>query len=137
VQRRVNGCGDRIVAEGAERIHGDDVVFAGDAFVAVGECKHLVEIERGKAGALDAAEIAAGAFDPEDLFGLTVEGIDLVQLGAGVASAEVGDAQVGTEQVGTISKELWSVEVCCDRLVLTAFEKAKACMRWHFELLYL
>jgi hypothetical protein len=79
VQRCVDGGRDGIVAEGAERIHTDDLVLAGDALVAVGEREHLVEIERGEAGTLDAAEIAARALDPEDLLRLAVERVHLIR----------------------------------------------------------
>ena len=64
VQRGVNGGGDRVAAEGAERVQGDHVVFSVDAFIAVLEGEQLLLVEGGKAGALHAAEIAAGAFDP-------------------------------------------------------------------------
>ena len=60
-----------------ERVHGHHVVFEIDALVAALEGEQLVLVERGEAGALDAAQVAAGAFDPEDLNGLAGKGIDL------------------------------------------------------------
>ena len=44
----------------------DHLVFALDAAVDLLQREQLVQVERGEAGALDAAEVAAGAFDPED-----------------------------------------------------------------------
>ena len=49
-------------------------------------------IEGGETGALDAAEVAAGAFDPEHFNGLAGERVELGDLGAGVAAGEVGEA---------------------------------------------
>ena len=80
VQRRVDGGGDGVVAEGAQRIHRHHVVFGVDAFVAALEREQLVLVERGEAGALDAAEVAAGAFDPEHFDLLAGEGIGLHDL---------------------------------------------------------
>ena len=110
VQRRVDGGGDGVAAEGAERIHGDHVVFGVDAFVAVLEGEQLLLVESGEAGALHAAEIAAGAFDPEDFDGLTGERVGIHDLGAGVSAGKVGDAEVGAEEVGAIAQQLGLVE---------------------------
>ena len=110
VQRRVNGGGDGVVAEGAEGIHGHHVVFVIDALVAALEGEQLLLVEGGEAGALDAAQVAAGALDPEHLDGLAGERIDLGDLGAGVAAGEVGDAQVGAEQVGAVAQQFGLVE---------------------------
>ena len=83
-----------------EGVHGDHLVFvSGDTGIDLGDAEKPVHVEGGEAGALDAAEVAAGAFDPEDLFGLAVQRVYLFELGAGVAAAEVGDAQVGAEEV--------------------------------------
>ena len=133
---RVDGGGDGVVAEGAERVHVDHLVFEVDAAVGGFEGEELVEIEGGEAGALDAAEVAAASLHPEDLFGLAVEGVDLVELGAGVAAAEVGDAQIGAEQVGAIAQKLGTIEGCGDGFIPSVFEKAEACMHSHFGFLF-
>ena len=80
VQRRVDGCGDRVVAEGAKRIHRHHVIFGVDALVAALEGEQFFLIERGEAGALDAAQVAAGAFDPEHFDRLAGERIDFNDL---------------------------------------------------------
>jgi hypothetical protein len=67
-------------------------------------------IEGGKAGALDAAQVAAGAFDPEHFDRFAGERVDLGDFGTGVAAGEVGDAQVGAEQVGAVAQEFGLIE---------------------------
>jgi hypothetical protein len=131
VEWRVDGRCDRVVAEGAERIHRDDLVFTGYTLIAVGEGEDLVEIERGEAGALDAAEIAAGALDPEDLLGLAVEGIYFVDLGAGVAAAEVGEAEIRAKKVGAVAEEFGGVEPGGNGLIPAVFEEAELASSSH------
>ena len=63
--------------------------------------------------------------------GLAVERVDLVELGAGVAAAEVGDAQVGAEQVGAVAQELRAIEFGGDGLIPFVFQKLKSTMRCH------
>ena len=96
VQRCVDRCVDWIISEGAEWIHVDHFVYEVDSAIGLIEGEEFVNVEACKAGALDAAEVSFAALDPEDLPGLAVEWIDLLKLGAGIASAEVGDAEVGT-----------------------------------------
>ncbi len=67
--------------------------------------EQLVEIERREAGALDAAEVAAAALDPEHKLLLAVDGVDGFELRAGVAAAEVGQAEVGAEQVRAVAEK--------------------------------
>ena len=93
-----------------ERIELDHGVLFVNAAVLLLEREQLVEIEGREAGALDAAEIAAAAFDPEHELLLAVDGIDGLELGAGVAAAEVGQAQVRAEQVRAVAEEFGSVE---------------------------
>ena len=99
VQRGVDRGRNGIGAEGGHGIHADNQIFFRYALVALFESQHLVEIKGGKAGALDAAEIAAAAFDPEHLDRFAGERVGLGDLGAGIAAAEVGDAQVRAKQV--------------------------------------
>ena len=64
VQRRVDRCGHRIVPEGAQRIHRRHLVFRVHALVLALQRQQLVQVERGKARALDRAQVAARAFHP-------------------------------------------------------------------------
>ncbi len=127
VQRRIDGRGDGVVAEGAHGIHRHHVVFGLDAFVAALECEELVLVEGGEAGALDAAEVAAGAFDPDDFDGFAGEGVGLSNFGTGVAAGKVGDAQVGAEQVGAIAQKLGFVERSGDGGIPAVFKEAEGC----------
>ena len=115
----------RKVHSGYMRHH---VVFGVHAFVAVLQGEQLFLVERGEAGALDAAEVAAGAFDPEHLDGFASERIGLDDLGTGVAAGKVGDAQVGAEQVGAIAQQLRFIERGSDRRVPAVFEKSESCV---------
>ena len=111
--------------EGAERVHRRPFVFVVDALVAALKREQLLLVESGEAGALDAAQVAAGAFDPEHLDGLAGEGVDLGDLGAGVAAGEVGDAQVGAEQVGAIAQQFRLVEGSSDRGIPAILKKCQ------------
>ena len=68
VQRSVDRSGDGIVAEGAERIHVDHLIFVFDAPIFPGQCKQLIQIKRGEAFDLDAAKVASAALDPQHRF---------------------------------------------------------------------
>ena len=107
------------------------LVFVLDAAVDFFELEQFVEAERGEAGALDAAEVAAGALDPEDLAGYAVERVDLVELGAGVAAAEVGDAQIGAEEIGAVAEQFGRVELCRNRFIPLILEKTEFGVRCH------
>src|ERR1700735_4817605 len=110
VQGRVDrGC-DRVGAEGCQRIERYDLVFEFDAAIALFERQHFIEIEGGKAGALDAAQVAATAFYPQNLNRLASEWVGLCDLGAGVAAAEVGDAQIGAKKVRAIAQKLRRIQ---------------------------
>jgi hypothetical protein len=61
-------------------------------------------VEGGEVFAFAGAEIAAGAFDPEDLDGLAGERIFLGDFRGRVAAAGVGDALVAAEEVGAIDE---------------------------------
>ena len=67
-QKSMEGSVDRscdgVVAEGAQRIRLHHFVFECHAAVPVGEREKFVEIESGESFALNAADIAAAAFDP-------------------------------------------------------------------------
>src|SRR5215472_16893343 len=76
VERRVDGGRRGIVAEGDERIELDHRVFFVDAAVLILQSEQLVEVERREACALDAAEVAARALDPEYELLLAIDRID-------------------------------------------------------------
>ena len=59
VQRSVNGRGDGIVTKGAQGIERNHAVFVVDTSIEGNEGEEFVLVESGKAGALDAAEVAA------------------------------------------------------------------------------
>ena len=128
VQRCVNGRGDGIVAEGAKRVHRHHVIFGFNALVAALEREQLLLVERGKAGPLDAAEVAAGAFHPDHLNRFSRKRIRLDDLGTGVATGKVGDAQVRAKQVGAIAQKLRFIERGSDRRVPAVFEKSESCV---------
>jgi hypothetical protein len=73
--------------------------------------EQFVEIERGKTGAFNAAQIAAAAFDPQHVGPLPGQWIGLLDFRAGIAAAEVGDAQIGSQQIGAIAQQLGLIEV--------------------------
>jgi len=125
VERGVDGGRDGVVAEGDQRIERNHLILARDAGVDLFERQQLVEVEGGEAGALDAAEVAAGAFDPEHAFRLAVEWIGLVEFGAGVAAAEVGYAEVGAEEVGTVAEQLGRIELRRQGFVPFVLEKTQ------------
>src|SRR5215469_13799219 len=93
VQRRVDGGRGGVVAEGDERIELDHRILFVDSAVLLLQREQLVEVERCEACALDAAEVAARALDPEHELLLAIDRIDGFKLRAGVTSAEVGQAQ--------------------------------------------
>src|SRR5579863_2390581 len=97
VQRSVDGGGNGIVSERAERIHRHHFVFKLDASITAGERMNLVQVQRREPISLNAADIAAASFDPQDFLFGTVKRIGIEDLGAGIASTEVGDAKIGTQ----------------------------------------
>src|SRR5207245_7830329 len=95
------------------------------AAVAAFEPPQLVQIQRGEAAALDAAEVAAAALDPQHGPFATVQGVRLSDLGAGVAAPEVGDAQVAPQEVRAIAEKLGLVEIASDAVVPEVLEVAE------------
>src|SRR5271155_3606589 len=93
VQRRVDGRGYAVFAERGKRIVADHLVFVRFAAIDSFELLQAVEIQQGKAGILDRAEIAAAAFYGEDAHRLPGERIGKVDLRAGIAAAEIRDSQ--------------------------------------------
>jgi len=58
-------------------------------------------------------DVAAAAFHGEDAHVLAGEGVFDINLGAGVAAAEVGDAQIGAQQVGAIAQTCRRIKRSC------------------------
>ena len=110
VQWCIDGRHRWIHAEGAERVQLHHSVLFRHAAVARFDGQQLVEVERRKTGALNAAQIAAAALDPQHLDGLAGQRIALRDLGTGIAAGEVGDAQIGSEQVGAVAQQLRLIE---------------------------
>src|ERR1039458_210605 len=131
LQGRVDGGRDRLVADGALGVEVNHLIFGLDAAVDLLELQQFFQIESGEAGELDATKVAAAALDPEDSSGCAVGRIDPVQLGAGVAAAEVGDVQVRPQQIRPVAQQLGRVKLCGDRFVPFVLEKLKFCVRCH------
>src|SRR5262245_10517544 len=64
VQRSVDRRSDGILAERAERIQLHHLILERGPAVPAAQTAQLAEVQRGKSGALDAAQIAAAALDP-------------------------------------------------------------------------
>ena len=117
VQRRVNrGC-DRVRAERAQRVVARHFVFVLGAAITAFEPPQLLQIQRGEAAALDAAEVAAAALHPENGLLAAVHGIWLDDLGAGVAAAEVGNTEVAPQQVRAIAEKIGLIETASRAVV--------------------
>ena len=106
VQRRVDRRGDAVLAERAQRIERDHLVFVRLAAVARDQLFELVEIQDGEAGRADRSQVAAAALDRQHAHRLAGQRIRQRELRAGVAAAEVGDPQIGAEQVRSVAQQL-------------------------------
>ncbi len=123
VQRRVDGGGDGVVAKGAQRVHRHHVVFGVHPLVAAFERQKLLLVEGGKSGALDAAQVAARALDPQNFDRFAGQRINLSGLGAGIAAGKVGDAQIGAQQVGAVAEQFRLIESVGQVRVPAVFEE--------------
>src|SRR5207249_204726 len=112
-------------AERAERVVAHHFVFVLGAAITAFEPAQLVQIQRGEAAALDAAEVAAAALHPKNGLLAAVQGVRLNDLGTGVAAAEVGDAQVAPQEVRAIAEELGLIEIASDAVVPQVLEVAE------------
>src|SRR5579859_1792033 len=97
VQRSVDGCGDGVVSERADWIHSHHFVLKLDAPITASERMNLVQVQGREAVSLNAADIAAASFDPQNFLFGTLKRIGIEDLGAGIAATEVGDAKIGTQ----------------------------------------
>src|SRR5271169_2626026 len=89
VQWSVDGCCHAVFTEGGERVVTHHLVFVLFASVQFVEALEAFEIEKRKPGLVDRADIPATAFHGEHAGGLAGERIRKVDLGAGVATAEI------------------------------------------------
>ena len=110
VQRSIDRGRYRIRPERAQRIEVRHLVFPLDALIALLERQQLLLVERGKARALDAAQVPARTLHPKHLNPLARQRIGLQNLRAGIAAGKVGNAQVRAQQVRPIPQQLGFVE---------------------------
>jgi hypothetical protein len=106
VQRRVNRSGHPVLAERAERVEADHLVLVRLAAVARDQRLELVEVQHGKPGGRDRAQVAAAALHRHHPLRLAGQRIGQLELRARIAAAEVRDAQVLAEQIRSIAQQL-------------------------------
>jgi hypothetical protein len=82
----------------------------GEAAIDRFEAQELVHVERREAVKLHRADVAARAFDPQDLSWSAGQRIGRGQLRGRVAAAEIGDAQVAAKQVRPVEQETRFIE---------------------------
>ena len=99
MQRRVDRGGARIEIEGAMAKLSRPSRLRARGRGSATSGLEAIEIERGEAVALHRADVAARSLDPQHLDRLAGERIGRVDLGRGVAAAEIGDAQIGAEKI--------------------------------------
>ena len=108
MQRRVDRGRARIEIEGAVGKIAHHLIFELHAAIEFFQTEELVEIKGGKAVQLHRADIAARTLDPKNLDRLAGQGVLLIDLGRGVAAAEIGDSQIRAQQIRAIEEEgLW------------------------------
>ena len=102
VERRVNGRGDAILTEGAQRIIRHHLVFVLLALVPCSELIELVQIQNGEPGDADRSQVAAASLDGHDTRGLSRERIGQFKLRASIAAAEIRNAEVSAQKVRAV-----------------------------------
>ena len=110
VERRIDRSRTGVEGERAEGQEPHHLVFVVRPAIEAVETLELVHIERCEPVATHGADIAARAFNPEDLGGLTGQRIRHRDLGGGIAAAVIGDALVGTEQVRAVKQAAGFIE---------------------------
>jgi len=80
---------------------------------------------------LDASQIASTAFDPQNHFLFSSNGIGLQNFGAGIASSEIGDAKIGTKQIGTVAQKFRFIVATRSLSVPAVFQITQACFDCH------
>ncbi len=106
MQRRIDRRRDAVLAERAERVVADHLVFVRLATIAPDEIVQLVHVEHGEARRAYRREVAAAALDRHDAPRLAGQRIGQIELRARVPAAEVRDAEIRAEQVRTVAKQV-------------------------------
>jgi hypothetical protein len=106
VQRRVDRRRHRVLAERAQRIQRDHLVFVRFAAIARDERLEPVEVQQGEAGSGNRSQVASTALHRHHPARFAGQRIGEIELRAGVAAAEVGDAEVLAEQVRPVAQQL-------------------------------
>src|SRR6185436_17557565 len=86
------------------------------------EPEHLLEVQHCEAIELHRAEVAARALHPEHLRRAARERIGHLDLGRGVAAAEVGDARVGAEEIRAVQQQVFGAHRRGGARIPSAFE---------------
>ena len=97
----------RIEREGTVRQVTDHFVLVRKSAIEFFEPEQFGLIQRRKPIELHRPDIAARALYPQDRNGLSSQRIARIELGRGVAAAEIGDGQVGTETVRAIEEQIF------------------------------
>jgi hypothetical protein len=106
VGRGVDGGGARVEVEEAVGEEPRHLVLVLLAAVDRLQGLQLVDVEGGEAVHAGRAQVAPGALDVEHADLLPREGVDLLDLGRGVAAPVVRDATVGAQEVRTVDELL-------------------------------
>ena len=83
------------MAKSAKRIHPDDFIFELHAAIPIPQGMQLVKVESRETVSLDAPNIAAASFDPQNGAFSTVERIGFLNFGTGVSATKICDSKVG------------------------------------------
>ena len=117
VQRRVDAARPRVQVERRVRVQPDHLVLdrrfrpsRRRRRVPSFQCQHPIEVQRGKIFPLARPQVAAGPLDPQHLYRLAGQRVDLGQLRARVPTAGVGHPLVGPEQVAPVDEPADRVE---------------------------
>jgi len=119
------------VAKSAERIHLDDFVFELYAAIPIPQGLQLVKVESRETVSLNAPNIAAASFDPQNRAFSAVEWIGFLNFRTGVSTAKICDSKIGAQYVGAIAQEFRRIELSSEVLIPSIFEIAKSFLNLH------
>src|ERR1700722_10095097 len=111
VQRCVNRSGYRIFAKRAKRVKPDHFVLKLHAAIAALERVELAQIQGSESASLNAADIAAATFDPEDVLVCAVQWILADDFRAGISATKISDSQIRTQEIGAVAEQIGAVEL--------------------------
>ena len=106
VQGGIDTRGTRVQVERAVRQVIHHLVFMLQAAITLLQRIQLVHVERGEAIELDGAQIAARTLDPQHLDVFAGQVVAHLDLGRGIAAAEIRHAQIRAEQIRAIEQQL-------------------------------